>query len=90
LQENEQHLDPQNRSCIQDLRTTGPREDKKRIEDTKGGLLEGSYRWILEHSDFQEWRDNKQSRLLWIKGDPGKGKTIDGITDEAPLISLVS
>ncbi|KAH7330049.1 NACHT domain-containing protein, partial [Rhexocercosporidium sp. MPI-PUGE-AT-0058] len=77
-------LDPQSQSCIQDLRITDPREDKKRIEDTKGGLLRDSYQWILEHPDFQQWRDDTQSRLLWIKGDPGKGKTmlISGILDE--------
>jgi hypothetical protein len=62
--------------CVQDLRLTDPGDDKKRIEDTKGGLLEGSYYWILENSDFQQWRNNQQSRLLWIKGDPGKGKTM--------------
>ena len=62
--------------CIQELRLTDPRYDKKRIEDTKGGLLEGSYHWILENADFQQWRNNQQSRLLWIKGDPGKGKTM--------------
>ncbi|KAH7363970.1 hypothetical protein BKA65DRAFT_572009 [Rhexocercosporidium sp. MPI-PUGE-AT-0058] len=44
--------DPQSQSCIQDLRITDPREDKKRIEDTKGGLLRDSYQWILEHPDF--------------------------------------
>jgi hypothetical protein len=38
--------------CLQDLRPTDPRDDKKRIEDTKGGLLEDSYRWILKNSDF--------------------------------------
>ncbi|KAF2189253.1 WD40 repeat-like protein [Zopfia rhizophila CBS 207.26] len=64
------------KECIQDLRLTDPRDDKKRIEDTKGGLLEDSYRWILENSDFHRWRDDQQSRLLWIKGDPGKGKTM--------------
>jgi NACHT domain/Heterokaryon incompatibility protein (HET) len=70
--------------CILDLRLTDPRDDKKRIEDTKGGLLEGSYRWILENSDFKQWRSTQQSRLLWIKGDPGKGKTmlLCGIVDE--------
>ncbi|KAF2685713.1 HET-domain-containing protein [Lentithecium fluviatile CBS 122367] len=61
---------------IQDLRLTDPYDDKKRIEETKGGLLEDSYCWILENSDFQRWRDDQQSRLLWIKGDPGKGKTM--------------
>jgi hypothetical protein len=41
--------------CIKDLRLTDPRDDKKRIEDTKGGLLEDSYRWILQNSDFQQF-----------------------------------
>ena len=53
--------------------------------------MRDSYRWILEHPDFQQWRDDKRSRLLWIKGDPGKGKTmlICGIIDElSPLTKL--
>ncbi|KAH8586363.1 hypothetical protein B0O99DRAFT_493091, partial [Bisporella sp. PMI_857] len=62
--------------CIQELHLTDPRDDKKRIEDTKGSLLEDSYRWILENSHFQQWRSAQQSRLLWIRGDPGKGKTM--------------
>ena len=70
--------------CIQDVRLTDPRDDKKRIVDTKGGLLEGSYRWVLDHLSFKKWRSDPQSRLLWIKGDPGKGKTmlLCGATDE--------
>lgn len=55
---------------------TDPRHDKIRIEQTKGGLLEGSYKWILGNREFQKWRDDEQSRLLWIKGDAGKGKTM--------------
>jgi hypothetical protein len=62
--------------CTQDLRLTDPCDDKKRIEETKGGLLEDSYRWILENFDFQQWRYSQQSRLLWIKGNPGNGKTM--------------
>ncbi|KAK5311180.1 hypothetical protein LTR93_011809 [Exophiala xenobiotica] len=62
--------------CIQDLRVTDPRDDKKRIEDTKGGLLADSYHWILENGDFQRWRGGQQRQMLWIKGDPGKGKTM--------------
>ncbi|KAF1970007.1 HET-domain-containing protein, partial [Bimuria novae-zelandiae CBS 107.79] len=70
--------------CMQDLHLTDPRNDKKRIEDTKGGLLADSYHWILENGDFRQWRDDENSRLLWIKGDPGKGKTmlLCGIIDE--------
>ncbi|KAH8656495.1 hypothetical protein BGZ60DRAFT_507817 [Tricladium varicosporioides] len=90
LIENEQYLsNPQNRSCIQDLRTTDPREDKKRIEDTKGGLLRDSYQWIFDHTDFNKWRNSEQDRVLWIKGDPGKGKTmlVCGIIDEISVLT---
>ncbi|KIW63485.1 hypothetical protein PV04_10317 [Phialophora macrospora] len=62
--------------CIQDLRLTDPRDDKKRIQAIKGGLLEDSYRWILENPEFNQWRSAKLGSLLWIKGDPGKGKTM--------------
>jgi hypothetical protein len=62
--------------CIRDIRHTDPRHDKKRIEDTKGGLLADSYRWILGNTAFQQWQQDPHSRLLWVKGDPGKGKTM--------------
>ncbi|KAM0270076.1 hypothetical protein ACHAQH_009534, partial [Verticillium albo-atrum] len=61
---------------LADLRVTDPRDDKIRIEETKGGLLKDSYKWVLDNQDFRQWQNNPQSRLLWIKGDPGKGKTM--------------
>jgi len=71
-------------SCIRALRTTDPRDDKVRIEAFKGGLLKGSYRWVLDNAAFQQWRNDSNGQLLWIKGDPGKGKTmlLCGIIDE--------
>ncbi|KAI9767962.1 MAG: hypothetical protein M1840_005274 [Geoglossum simile] len=74
----------EDKKCLQHLHSTDPRDDKTRIEQTKGGLLQDSYGWVLENDDFQQWRDDHQSRLLWIKGDPGKGKTmlLCGIVDE--------
>ncbi|KAM5347487.1 hypothetical protein ACJ41O_010492 [Fusarium nematophilum] len=59
--------EPSGSRCLADLRLSDPRDDKTRIEQTKGGLLKDSY-----------------NRLLWIKGDPGKGKTmlLIGIVDE--------
>ncbi|KAM6514119.1 hypothetical protein FALCPG4_015281 [Fusarium falciforme] len=83
-QEEKRYQDGKYEKCMQDLHVTDPRKDKKRIQDTKGGLLRDSYRWILDHADFQRFRDDPQSRLLWIKGDPGKGKTmlLCGIIDE--------
>ncbi|KAH6658600.1 NACHT domain-containing protein [Truncatella angustata] len=69
--------------CLADLRVSNPQGDKSRILLTKGGLLKDSFRWILENTDFKQWRSDKNSSLLWIKGDPGKGKTmlLCGITD---------
>ncbi|KAF2030406.1 NACHT-domain-containing protein [Setomelanomma holmii] len=62
--------------CLRDLYATDPREDKKRIEETKGGLLADSYRWALDNTTFQEWQRDTHDRLLWVKGNPGKGKTM--------------
>ncbi|RFN45007.1 nwd1 protein [Fusarium flagelliforme] len=83
-QQEKRYQDAKYEKCMQDLHVTDPRKDKKRIQDTKGGLLRDSYRWILDHAKFQQFRDDPQSRLLWIEGDPGKGKTmlLCGIIDE--------
>jgi len=76
-------VDKQN-TCIQDMRLTDPRDDKKRIEDTQGGLLADSYRWVLDNAAFLQLQLRSDCRLLWVKGDPGKGKTmlLCGVIDE--------
>ncbi|KAM0259203.1 hypothetical protein ACHAQJ_003408 [Trichoderma viride] len=69
---------------LRDLKSTYPSLDKERIRNDKGGLLRESYRWILETPEYNEWKTSKEHRLLWVRGDPGKGKTMlmCGITDE--------
>jgi hypothetical protein len=62
--------------CLKDLRLTDPAADMKRIEDSKDLLLDKSYVWILNEPSFSQWRKDEKTRLLWIKGDPGKGKTM--------------
>ncbi|KAF4630024.1 hypothetical protein G7Y89_g8113 [Cudoniella acicularis] len=64
--------------CLADLLLTNPHVDKRRIEgeDTNGSLLRDSSDWVLDHPNFQRWRDNDEVKLLWIKGDPGKRKTM--------------
>ena len=83
-QQERRHQDDRDQQCLQHLRETDPRDDKTRIQDTKGGLLKDSYCWILTNKEFRQWQDDPQSQLLWIKGDPGKGKTmlLCGIIDE--------
>jgi hypothetical protein len=41
-----------------------------------GGLFKDSYCWILDNEEYRHWQNDQSSRLLWIKGDPGKGKTM--------------
>ncbi|KAJ5346235.1 HET-domain-containing protein [Penicillium brevicompactum] len=75
--------------CLKHLRVTNPCDDKDRIESDKGGLLKNSYRWILDHVDFKRWQNDPESRLLWVKGDPGKGKTmlLCGIINELSALT---
>ena len=72
--------DDKTKECLSALRLVDPRLEKQRIEDTKGGLFPGASSWILDHHDFQQWRDRDDVNLLWIKGNPGKGKTMLLIT----------
>ncbi|QYT02345.1 hypothetical protein H0G86_009351 [Trichoderma simmonsii] len=78
------NLEKQDRDCLRDLYITNPRNDKERLLDTKGGLLPDSYTWAVESAMFQQWYTEKQKNLLWIKGNPGKGKTmmICGLIEE--------
>ncbi|KAK4234131.1 WD40-repeat-containing domain protein [Achaetomium macrosporum] len=82
------HLDiaqnAETRACLEALQASDPRDDKDRIELEKGGLLRDTYRWILSNHEFRQWHDDPDSQLLWIRGDPGKGKTmlLCGIIDE--------
>ncbi|KAK6725305.1 hypothetical protein SNK04_004110 [Fusarium graminearum] len=68
--------DDNNRICFQDLYTTNPFLDKKKIENDKGPPLPHCYSWIFLTQGFQTWQQDPNQRLLWIKGDPGKGKTM--------------
>ncbi|KAE8308258.1 WD40-repeat-containing domain protein [Aspergillus transmontanensis] len=81
----EKHLsDAEYRRCLNTLKATDPQLDKQRIEKLKGGLLKDSYKWVIENQEFKRWMDASSGELLWIKGDPGKGKTmlLCGIIDE--------
>jgi hypothetical protein len=84
------------KDCLRDLRQGDPKDDKKRIEETKGGLLVDSYRWVLSNDAFQRWQRDPRTQLLWVKGDPGKGKTmllcgiIDELRSSIPKTALLS
>ncbi|EXA30507.1 hypothetical protein FOVG_18111 [Fusarium oxysporum f. sp. pisi HDV247] len=71
-----QELGQKDLSFMESLLVTNPLHEMQRILDEKGGLLPGAFSWVLTNEDFQQWQTNEQSRMIWIKGDPGKGKTM--------------
>ena len=62
--------------CLQHLFVTDPEKDKQRIESDRDDLLRECYAWILSNPKFKTWRDAESEQLLFIKGGPGKGKTM--------------
>ncbi|KAL2859969.1 uncharacterized protein BJX67DRAFT_368375 [Aspergillus lucknowensis] len=62
----------EDKACLRDLLVADPETERRRIEATKGGLLDDSFRWVLETTEFRKWHSSSKSELLWIKGDPGK------------------
>ena len=83
-------LSKEDSDCLAKFFITNPRHDKIRIEKRAGGLLRDCYRWIFEHPSYNNWQENHN--LLWISGDPGKGKTmmLCGIIDELALDKVVA
>jgi len=66
--------------CPNALFITDPANDVEIIENTKGRLLHGSGSWLQADSTFNEWLDCRASRVLWLNGDPGGGKTMLAIS----------
>ncbi|MBE3045592.1 hypothetical protein IMZ48_24200, partial [Candidatus Bathyarchaeota archaeon] len=64
----------EDQECRGDLFETDPNDDKARIEEDKGGLKPEVFSWVLQNADFRDWKNDHPRRLLWVKGDPGKGK----------------
>jgi hypothetical protein len=62
--------------CLQALLVTDPRVEKTRISLSKDALLDGSCTWVLGDPAFVDWWNKDDIRILWIHGDPGKGKTM--------------
>ncbi|USP82182.1 hypothetical protein yc1106_09456 [Curvularia clavata] len=66
---------------------TDPRVDRERLVSAKGTKVAGTCEWITHDASYRAWLDtnddsdgdgdsDSDTRLLWISGGPGKGKTI--------------
>jgi hypothetical protein len=70
-----------NNECLSALLSTylgvsDPQDHIREIEQVKGGLLKDSSDLIFHRPDFKQFLLDDQKRLLWIRGEPGHGKTM--------------
>jgi hypothetical protein len=73
ISEAEQKLTDQ---CLKAMGHTNPIDTMRRIESTKDDLVAECNEWIKSDQHLEEWKNNPCHRLLWLSGDPGKGKTM--------------
>ena len=53
-----------------------PKIDLNHFYDADNLPLADTGRWIFEEVEYKEWRENQESKLLWLCGAPGTGKTM--------------
>jgi hypothetical protein len=73
------HVSKAQAEIMQKLCVTDMTAEIESLQKRKDHLLADSYKWILDNKDYQDftdWHQGNTKRLLWIKGDAGKGKTM--------------
>lgn len=68
-------VDEEQQRCLDALFLTDPRLDRDRIFAAQGDRAKGTCEWIKTFHEYQNWFSATESSLLWIIGNPGKGKT---------------
>ncbi|KAF2238004.1 hypothetical protein EV356DRAFT_573601 [Viridothelium virens] len=70
--------DREDGQILQNWSSKNPEVEKMRILEHKDPLIEGSCNWVFDDPSFISWwkNDGDEYRILWIHGDPGKGKTM--------------
>jgi ankyrin repeat protein len=63
------------RACLTALFLTYPKDDREKLIQTKGPIVDGTCEWIKTNKLYDSWF-RSHSQLLWLSGGPGKGKTM--------------
>jgi hypothetical protein len=74
-------------ACRNALFLTDPHVDRESVISAKGTRVAGTCQWITHNASYRAWlnsdgdgngddSNNDNTRLLWISGGPGKGKTM--------------
>jgi ankyrin repeat protein/nucleoside phosphorylase len=57
---------------LQSLKTS----DYEGVKNRLARRVVGTCEWFLEHTEYQNWRQNANNGILWYSADPGCGKTV--------------
>jgi hypothetical protein len=68
-------LEPPRRKILQWI---SPEPYIQHHEQTKSDVLSGTGEWLLSHPDFQKWKKESVSSILWLHGILGSDKTFGG------------
>ncbi|USP81074.1 hypothetical protein yc1106_08348 [Curvularia clavata] len=70
-------------ACRNALFLTDPYVDRESVISAKGKRVAGTCEWITQNESYRAWSNSDSdrdgigdTRLLWISGGPGKGKTM--------------
>jgi ankyrin repeat protein len=72
-------------ACRNALFLTDPHSDREKVISAKGPRVAGTCEWITRDASYCAWlnsdgsdnsSNNDNTRLLWLSGGPGKGKTM--------------
>ncbi|KEZ39856.1 hypothetical protein SAPIO_CDS8796 [Scedosporium apiospermum] len=74
------NTDASDAAFIQALRVSPDDSRTNAIESVSDRIVSACWDWILDHATYDAWLHNDDSRLLWIFGGPGKGKTVLAIS----------
>lgn len=69
-------FDERHRASVQALFATDPADDMHMIANKKDKLLDTTESWIMKDPTYIKWLQDSRSLVLWLHGDPGKGKTM--------------
>ncbi|RGP73575.1 hypothetical protein FLONG3_6312 [Fusarium longipes] len=64
--------------CLRALFVTDPVSDRESLITAKGNRTPGTFEWIPRTEQYTDWNASSHA-ILWISGQPGKGKTVMSI-----------
>jgi WD40 repeat protein len=83
-EERERNEHDKDTNFIKELSAIQPESVKQDIVISKGGFMKEAYDLVLQQSNFAALQSDANTRVIWITGNPGKGKTmfLCGVIDE--------